>query len=208
MTSDNDDPDCPRVPVDALQNALHSISVVIDTRGVATTIDEIGSGENMAIAVKEHSGQDLVSEELFDRLVDRICREHQLGREYAMRIMDQALAFLGTCARSAEPLAPSEVVDIGWHTFLLYTREYADFCDRVAGRFIHHEPTDTGLLTISGTPRETADRTIRAVRLAGFAVDLPLWTAPADCHQCNQGCTHSSGDTGCHHIAGAATVRS
>ncbi|WP_410642052.1 glycine-rich domain-containing protein [Amycolatopsis sp. lyj-346] len=175
---------------------------------MTTTFDEIGSGDNLASAEKERDGQDLVPEELFDRLVDRIAREHQLGREYAVRIMGQALAFLGTCARSAEPLAPSDIVDIGWHTFLLYTREYAGFCDRVAGRFIHHEPADTGLVPISRTPRETASRTITAVRLAGFAVDLPLWTTPADCHQCNQGCTHSSGDTGCHHLVGAATVRS
>lgn len=27
-----------------------------------------------------------------------------------------------------------------WHTFLLFTREYADFCDHVAGRFLHHMP--------------------------------------------------------------------
>jgi hypothetical protein len=31
-------------------------------------------------------------------------------------------------------------VDDAWHTFLIYTREYADFCDQIAGRFIHHVP--------------------------------------------------------------------
>ncbi|WP_214110362.1 hypothetical protein [Acrocarpospora catenulata] len=39
-------------------------------------------------------------------------------------------------------LAPSERVDIGWHTFLMYTRDYAAFCQTVAGRIIHHQPDD------------------------------------------------------------------
>jgi hypothetical protein len=32
-------------------------------------------------------------------------------------------------------------VDEMWHTFLLFTEEYAAYCDRVFGRFLHHHPT-------------------------------------------------------------------
>ncbi|WP_263399755.1 glycine-rich domain-containing protein [Saccharopolyspora pogona] len=40
--------------------------------------------------------------------------------------MDQALAFLAVSAdHVGEPLAPTPVVDIGWHTFVLYTRDVA-----------------------------------------------------------------------------------
>lgn len=35
---------------------------------------------------------------------------------------------------------PIKEIDIVWHTFLLFTAEYADFCDRYVGRFVHHEP--------------------------------------------------------------------
>jgi hypothetical protein len=91
--------------------------------------------------------------------------------------------------------------------FILYTREYAGFCDRVAGRFIHHEPTETGLIPVSRTPQDSADFTVDALRSVGFAVDLELRAASADCNQCNEGCTHSSGDTGCHQlVAHADTV--
>jgi len=31
-------------------------------------------------------------------------------------------------------------VDELWHTFVIFTREYAAFCDRVAGQFMHHVP--------------------------------------------------------------------
>lgn len=57
--------------------------------------------------------------------------------------MNEALGFLQLCAKEPDgKYSPSVVVDIGWHTFILYTREYAGFCERVAGRFLHHEPTD------------------------------------------------------------------
>lgn len=31
-------------------------------------------------------------------------------------------------------------IDQMWHLFLLYTREYADFCQRYFGEFLHHQP--------------------------------------------------------------------
>jgi hypothetical protein len=40
------------------------------------------------------------------------------------------------------PLASeSNAIDLMWHTFLLFTKNYADFCDRHFGFFIHHYPT-------------------------------------------------------------------
>jgi hypothetical protein len=35
---------------------------------------------------------------------------------------------------------PSEVVDALWHEFILYTREYEQFCNKAFGRFFHHTP--------------------------------------------------------------------
>ncbi|MEV6906663.1 hypothetical protein [Amycolatopsis sp. NPDC051071] len=64
---------------------------------------------------------------------------------------DQALAFLAACARNTGTrLAPSDPVGIGWHTFVLHTRDYADFCARIAGRFLHHVPTSDGDPKASG----------------------------------------------------------
>jgi len=151
----------------------------------------------MKTAVQEFVGQDLISQDLFSRLVKRIAGENDLPLGHAERIMDQALAFLGACADSSEQLAPSDTVDIGWHTFILYTRDYARFCERVAGRFLHHVPNDGK--HIARDPERMTDRTVDAIRQAGYAVDLPLWKASAKCNQCSEGCTHSSGDTGCHH---------
>ena len=37
---------------------------------------------------------------------------------------------------------PSQVVDIAWHEFILFTRDYRDFCQRGLGRFLHHVPAE------------------------------------------------------------------
>ncbi|CAH0442450.1 glycine-rich domain-containing protein [Ralstonia pseudosolanacearum] len=36
---------------------------------------------------------------------------------------------------------PSRVADDLWHAFILYTREYRDFCRRAFGKFLHHLPS-------------------------------------------------------------------
>ncbi len=38
---------------------------------------------------------------------------------------------------------PSQVVDSLWHEFILYTKDYQDFCDKAFGQFMHHSPAVT-----------------------------------------------------------------
>lgn len=35
---------------------------------------------------------------------------------------------------------PSKAMDDAWHEFIVMTREYADFCQRAFGRYLHHTP--------------------------------------------------------------------
>ncbi|MBO2465539.1 glycine-rich domain-containing protein [Actinomadura violacea] len=122
--------------------------------------------------------RDLVPADLFGRLAARISRDHAVEAPMAERIMSQALAFLAACARHrGAGLTPSSQVDIGWHTFLLYTAEYTQFCARVAGGFIHHRPDDDELGAMS-SPADRADRitaTLTAIQAAGMPVDTELW---------------------------------
>ena len=50
------------------------------------------------------------------------------------------LAFLAVCDYADRPLGPSPLVDDFWHTFLLHTKAYAEFCEQRFGRFLHHQP--------------------------------------------------------------------
>ena len=140
-------------------------------------------------------GRDLVDPALFARLAARVAHDHPEHAELAERIADQALAFLGACAdRNSRGLVPSPLVDHGWHTFILFTRDYAAFCARVCGRFIHHIPVDPAA-DDRPTGRQVA--TIGAIRTAGFEVDLDLWRADgkAKCHPCHeQGCSSTGKD--------------
>lgn len=134
----------------------------------------------------------LVTPELFDRLAGRIVKDEDIAEDRAARIMDQALAFLATCATTDFPLSPSDNVDIGWHTFVLHTRDYADFCHQVAGRFIHHVPLDADPTTHGEAARAAIDRTVHAISGAGFVIDAELWQPSAvSCSQCHAGCTDS-----------------
>ncbi|RPF20784.1 glycine-rich domain-containing protein [Myceligenerans xiligouense] len=140
-------------------------------------------------------GRELIDHDLFQILTDRVAVEHGHDPALAERIVDQALAFLATSARHAgRPLSPSPLVDHGWHEFILHTRDYATFCDRVAGRFLHHVPTDPTDTDVTGiTAHDRLVRTVDAISAAGFYVDTDLWPTGhhIECSQCHQGCTSS-----------------
>ena len=137
-------------------------------------------------------GSSLVSPELFTRLTDRITKEDpDLPADMPARILDQALAFLAAAAVTTAPIGPSNLVDIGWHTFLLHTRDYAEFCDRIAGRFIHHEPEDSSEWPTTPAGAVPLTRAVEAITSAGYQIDRPLWHGKVDCTQCHAGCTDS-----------------
>lgn len=37
---------------------------------------------------------------------------------------------------------PSQAVDVAWHEFILFTRDYKSFCQKALGRFLHHTPAE------------------------------------------------------------------
>ena len=95
----------------------------------------------------------------------------------AGRIVDQALAFVATAAaHPGEPIAPSRIVDEGWHALILHTAVYARLCERL-GRFVHHYPErpDEGRQTPG-----VLDRTAALMSATGYSPDPELWTLPAE----------------------------
>ena len=56
---------------------------------------------------------------------------------------------------------PSQVVDVAWHEFILFTRNYQHFCNQALGRFLHHTPAEA-----MATPTMASDGIKRTWRLA------------------------------------------
>ena len=152
------------------------------------------TAEAVRAAASATAPRDLISPRMFSRLVARVMADNGDDQSTAARITEQALAFLAACADNPRAgLAPSPEVDKGWHAFILHTADYAEFCDRVAGRFIHHLPDEPG----EEDSGAGVTVTVAAMRALGLSVDADLWGTPgectSDCHQCHAGCHDSPG---------------
>ncbi len=132
---------------------------------------------------------------LWERLCGRVMKDAQIDRGQAERIVNGAIGFLKLCAEyPEEKFAPSKMVDVGWHTFILYTKEYADFCEKTAGYFIHHAPNDREVKA-----DRTARDTVIFMQMHAFPFDPSVWDLKAsdctvdctdDCNSCsNNSCT-------------------
>ncbi|MER5460745.1 hypothetical protein ABT010_08645 [Streptomyces sp. NPDC002668] len=132
-----------------------------------------------ALATEQITGRRLVAPELFERLVTFLEFEEEMDRPRAECVMDQALAFIDMAGhRNDVPLSPSRKVDPGWHAFILHSREYADFCHRRFGTFLHHNPLKGRRLRDGVAIR----RTVQAIEELGYAVDHELWGTAAECN--------------------------
>lgn len=58
---------------------------------------------------------------------------------------------------------PSQAVDVAWHEFILFTREYHRFCHQALGRFLHHTPAEA-----MSSPTVAQEGIKRAWRLSCF----------------------------------------
>lgn len=119
----------------------------------------------------------------------------QWSGDFCRRGVDQMVAYLAACAVAAESLAPSATVDEFWHAFIIRTVPYAEFCERLAGRFIHHMPDDDREHDprVPGYAETMRARTVAAIEAAGHRVDIEFWPAASlgECTQCYQGCHDS-----------------
>jgi len=80
-----------------------------------------------------------------DHVRARYQREHGVSPEVATLHERELKRYLLLCAKHPAlgfPISP--VIDELWHEFILHTRDYAAFCDLLAGGFIHHVPARQG----------------------------------------------------------------
>ncbi|NEB19961.1 glycine-rich domain-containing protein [Streptomyces coelicoflavus] len=136
-----------------------------------------------ATQVALRTGRELIDEELFDSIVKMVMHEKGRDREFAEQVTDQAVAFVYVAATSTVPMVPSDDVDEGLHAFILHTPDHHAFCQKHAGRFMHHNVRP-------GVPRTVEDvtRSAQAMKAAGFQVIDGRWSVGDTEFQCDSDC--------------------
>jgi len=130
----------------------------------------------------------------------RYCKEEGLSMEIALdhrREMLRFLALCGTATQHGKFYGMTGTVDELWHTFVIFTREYATFCDAVAGRFLHHVPEVEGQIS-----EETLDHYLAFLTDYETVFNEPApsayWPRPDDNPEANacRGCRGCNSCTG------------
>jgi hypothetical protein len=76
-------------------------------------------------------------------LLDKLSRRYPQFKRKETALISQGLRqfFLSYLKSGRRYVAmPSQVADDLWHEFILYTRDYNDFCKKAFGQFLHHTP--------------------------------------------------------------------
>jgi len=106
------------------------------------TCERSNCGNKVAV-----TGTSLKSREEFmgyqnHEVVARISEDIKCSLEEAQCIFEDTKRFLYLCAKHRDSVMfPTPMIDVGWHAFILFTKEYAEFCEMYSGGFIHHWPS-------------------------------------------------------------------
>lgn len=74
------------------------------------------------------------------QVIRKLQDKEGLAEEEAKNLFQDTLRFLYLCGTGNGGHVPTARIDLAWHYFVLFTKDYRDFCDRYFGRFIDHQP--------------------------------------------------------------------
>jgi len=115
-----------------------------------------------------------------DRLLRRYAEDHGATIDESRRCFKALKEFLIVCAVKPGYKVTSDPVDQMWHTFLLFTKDYRQFCEDNLGMFINHEPFE------NAAPEVYLETRAFMEEYFGY-LDERLWSANAKA-DCSSGC--------------------
>lgn len=80
-----------------------------------------------------------------EKIKTKILEQHkELNSGQADRVIEGMREYFHICneAGGAFVSMPSEAIDTAWHEFILFTKQYSEFCHQAFGRFLHHSPAE------------------------------------------------------------------
>lgn len=135
-----------------------------------------------------------------DHVLARYQKEQGFSVDIAtdhMREMIRFLSLAATATQHGKYYGMTGAVDELWHTFVIFTRDYAAFCEAVAGHFLHHVPEADGQMS-----DDTLDHYLTFLEdyEAVYQEPAPMayWPRPTDLHAAAacKGCSACSGCSG------------
>lgn len=89
--------------------------------------------------------------------------------------------------------AVSAEVDPFWHAHILHTKQYVDFCQEIAGRYLHHNPLDHADKEEVGFVKQLYDFTLQRYDDCFAMFDRRFY--PANPNNDDLVCTHGGDDS-------------
>ncbi|MGE0206294.1 MAG: hypothetical protein AB7R69_00425 [Candidatus Babeliales bacterium] len=77
-------------------------------------------------------------------VMNRYRKEHKDVSDDRLQILDlefKKFAIAGSVSTMPLPMCNKDLDDY-WHTFILFTHEYKNFCKKLLGKFMHHVPAE------------------------------------------------------------------
>lgn len=148
---------------------------------VATTLQPVMRTHTVAVS-KWKKGVELSDEQIQEVLayenplyIQRMI-VNWANEKDAINWFQELKKFLIVCAVSDKPISPSHAMDELWHDFILFTKDYSDFCIGYFGKMIHHYPevNTTPEQRISANNRFNESKA-EAIRIMKGDIDIQLW---------------------------------
>jgi hypothetical protein len=95
--------------------------------------------QNMAISLQTLECQ-FLEEYDFDKYISHVIRKNPNLMESVHTALEEYKNFLIACIDSNSVPVPNEDVDAIWHSHILFTKDYFEFCHSFCGHYIHHTP--------------------------------------------------------------------
>ncbi|WP_299851643.1 hypothetical protein [uncultured Roseovarius sp.] len=148
-----------------------------------------------------------------DKVIYRYRQETGLSKSEAQRHERELKRFLALSAAAERGYGMRGPIDKLWHTFILFTHIYENFCNKLGGGFIHHYPNVRGYDGPGAKPLAMGTRDYKRFlddyrTTFGEAAAEPYWPAipdpkterffAVDCSSddCGNDCDGGTGGTG------------
>jgi hypothetical protein len=120
-------------------------------------------------------------------LRDRLLMEKifETERDYGVAFVEFKKFVALACFYGGSLALTSREVDSVWHQFILFTRQYVEFCEKFVGEYLHHEPE-----TLSSPIQESERDHVINLYLKTFGDPPEIWNAASRCSSC-MGCRRS-----------------